>query len=63
MDLTELPVGRGDRTWESRAERLPSATGRRPVTDRLCLDRIGVRIGEHDQVAADGHLHTSRPRV
>ncbi|WP_430295170.1 mercury(II) reductase [Sinomonas sp. B1-1] len=45
------------------AARLLVATGRRPVTDRLGLDRMGVEVGEGGQIRVDACQRTTNPRV
>ena len=54
-------VSGGDETF--RASRLMMATGRRPVTDGLNLDGIGVRTGQRGEILVDGRLASSNPRV
>jgi len=46
-----------------RAERLLVATGRRPVTDGLGLEAVGVKVGERGQVVVDERLRTHNPRI
>jgi mercuric reductase len=48
---------------EFRAERLLVAAGRRPNTDRIGLERTGVRVGSEGQVLVDEHLRTNVPHV
>jgi mercuric reductase len=55
--------GRDSQTQELRAERLLVATGRRPVTDGLGLDAVGVKVGERGQVVVDEQLRTHNPRI
>ena len=45
------------------ADRLLVATGRRPNTDGLGLDRTGVDLDERGNVAVDEHLRTSHPDI
>ncbi len=45
------------------AEQLLIATGRRPQSDGLDLDVVGVHLGEDGTVLVDEHLRTSNPRV
>jgi mercuric reductase len=55
--------GRDGQTQQLRAERLLVATGRRPVTDGLGLDAVGVKVGEQGQVVVDEQLRTHNPRI
>jgi mercuric reductase len=45
------------------AEQVLVATGRRPVTDGLGLEEVGVHLGERGEVRVDAHLRTSNPRI
>jgi pyruvate/2-oxoglutarate dehydrogenase complex dihydrolipoamide dehydrogenase (E3) component len=45
------------------AGQLLVAVGRRPVTDGLNLDYIGVRVDDRGQVVTDAHLATTAPGV
>ncbi|QIY99185.1 mercury(II) reductase [Streptomyces sp. S1D4-11] len=45
------------------AERLLVATGRRPVTAGLGLERLGVKTGTRGEAVVDEHLRTSHPRI
>ncbi|HXG39708.1 MAG TPA: FAD-dependent oxidoreductase, partial [Candidatus Limnocylindrales bacterium] len=55
----ETPDGRRS----VRAERLVVATGRTPNTDRLGLERAGVRTDRDGFVAVDAELRTSQPHI
>jgi mercuric reductase len=48
---------------EFSAARLLVVTGRRPVTDGLGLERIGVEVGERGQIRVDPSQRTTNPRV
>jgi mercuric reductase len=48
---------------ELRAERLLVATGRRPNTDRIALERTGVRLGDRENVLVDEYLRTNVPHI
>ncbi len=54
---------RDGHTRELRADRLLVATGRRPVTDGLGLEAVGVKVGERGQVVVDEQLRTHNPRI
>lgn len=45
------------------AEQLLVATGRRPVTDDLNLDAVGVKMGSLGEVVVDEYLRTDNPRI
>jgi mercuric reductase len=46
-----------------RAERLLVATGRRPVTEGLALEPVGVKLGQRGEVVVDELLRTHNPRI
>ncbi|GIH03484.1 mercuric reductase MerA [Rhizocola hellebori] len=46
-----------------RADHLLVATGRRPVTDGLGLDCVGVKLGAKGEVMVDDQLRTDNPRI
>jgi mercuric reductase len=50
-------------TRKLRAERVLVATGRRPVTDGLGLELVGVKVGDRGQVVVDEQLRTHNPRI
>lgn len=45
------------------AEQVLVATGRRPNTGALALERAGVQVGPRGEVVVDDHLRTSNPRI
>ncbi|MDX5571890.1 MULTISPECIES: mercury(II) reductase [Streptomyces] len=49
--------------FELRAAELLVATGRRPVTDGLNLDAVGVTTGKRGDVVVDEQLRTANPRI
>jgi mercuric reductase len=53
----------GGVTREFRTEKLLVATGRRPNTDHITIERAGVAIGDRGQVLVDEYLQTSVPRI
>lgn len=53
----------GGRERQYRAEKLLVATGRRPNTDNIGIERAGVRLAERDAVAVDEHLRTNVPHI
>lgn len=57
----DVVVVAGDR--EFRAEQLLVAAGRRPRTDGLGLEAVGVELGPGGEVVVDDDMSTSTPRV
>jgi hypothetical protein len=51
------------RTEEVRAERLLVATGRRPNTDLIAIERAGVKLGSGGEVLVDEFLCTNVPHI
>ncbi|GAA4888925.1 mercury(II) reductase [Pseudonocardia sp. C8] len=60
--VAELRDADGHTHW-LRADELLMATGRKPVTDGLGLDRVGVSLGERGQIVTDEQLRTDNPRI
>lgn len=54
-------VGGTERQY--RAEKLLVATGRRPNTDAISIERAGVRMDGRGAVQVDAHLRTSVPHI
>jgi len=48
---------------EFRAEQLLIATGRRPNTDNIAIERSGMKLGKDGQVLVDEHLRTQVPHI
>jgi mercuric reductase len=66
--LAEVARGGGVRARtadgrELRSEQLLMATGRRPVTDGLVLDAVGVATGPTGAVVVDDQLRSANPRI
>ena len=55
-------VGEGAQE-EFRAERLLVATGRRPNTDRIAIEKAGVEVGRQGQIKVNEHLRTNVPHI
>nr|WP_255426944.1 mercury(II) reductase [Pseudonocardia sp. C8] len=53
----------GGETLSVPAEKILVATGRRPVTDGLGLDAVGVITGSRGEVVVDEFLRTAHPRI
>jgi mercuric reductase len=53
----------GGKEREYRAEKLLVATGRRPNTDKIGIERAGVRVTDRGAVAVDEHLRTNVPHI
>lgn len=45
------------------AEQILVATGRRPNTAALALEKAGVKVGSRGEVVVDDHLRTSNPQI
>src|SRR5260370_25084712 len=48
---------------ELRAEQLLVATGRRPNTDEIAIEKSGVAVGERGQVLVDEQMRTNVPHI
>ena len=59
--VTTVTVGGRER--QLRSERLLVATGRRPNTDNIAIQRAGVRVNERSEVVVDEHLRTNVPHI
>ena len=59
--VATVRVGKGRRTL--RAERLLIATGRRPNTDGIGLEAVGVAVNARGEVEVDPQLRTSVPHI
>ncbi len=55
--------GRAARECEFRAEKLLVATGRKPNTENIGLERVGVRTNGRGEIVVDEHLRTSLPQI
>jgi mercuric reductase len=51
------------REWQYRAARLLVATGRRPNTDNIAIDRAGAQVNERGELIVDEHLRTNLPHI
>ena len=49
----------GGRDRELRAEKLLAATGRRPNSDKIDIEKSGVEVGKHGEVRVDKFLRTN----
>ena len=59
--IASASVAGGKETF--RADRLLVAVGRRPVTEDLDLDAVGVKTGTAGEIVVDSRLATSNPRI
>lgn len=59
--IASASVAGGKETF--RADRLLVAVGRRPVTEDLDLDAVGVKTGTTGEIVVDSRLATSDPRI
>ncbi len=53
----------GNRERQYRAEKLLIATGRRPNTDKIAIERSGVELGAQGEVAVNEYLRTNVPHI
>jgi mercuric reductase len=54
-----VSVRGADKTGELRAEKLLVATGRRPNTDKIDIEKSGVELGKYGEVCVDEFLRTN----
>jgi mercuric reductase len=60
---TVVSVVVNGRDRELRAEKLLIATGRRPNSDKIDIEKSGVEIGKHGEVRVDEFLRTNIPDI
>ncbi|WP_171113236.1 MULTISPECIES: mercury(II) reductase [Streptomyces] len=58
-----LTAAGSGQVFELKAEQLLVATGRRPVTDGLGLEAVGVKTGKRGEIVVDEHLRTGNERI
>ena len=65
QDGTEVivDVETGNRTRQLHAEKLLVATGRRPNSDRMAIEKAGVELGNEGQIRVDEFLRTNIPHI
>lgn len=51
------------RAYELRAEKILIATGRRPNSDRIAIEKAGVNVGKSGEVLVDEFLRTNVPHI
>src|SRR5258708_24531470 len=56
-------VETGGQTRELRAQKLLLATGRRPNSDNIAIEKAGVELGKEGQVRVDEFLRTNVPHI
>src|SRR5258708_37908190 len=56
-------VETGGQTRELRAQKLLLATGRRPNSDNIAIEKAGVELGKEGQVRVDEFLRTNLPHI
>lgn len=59
----DLEASKGGKEETIEADVVLVATGRRPYTDGLGLDKVGIKMDEHGRIEVDEHLRTSTPNV
>jgi mercuric reductase len=65
QDGTEVivDVETGNRTRQLHAKKLLVATGRRPNSDRMAIEKAGVELGNEGQIRVDEFLRTNIPHI
>jgi len=58
-----VSVETGGQTRELRAEKLIVATGRRPNSDNIGIEKAGVELGKEGQIRVDKFLRTNVPHI
>ena len=58
-----LSVTAGKKTFDIESEQLLLATGRRPNTDNLGLDKVGVKTDEKGFIIVNEEMQTSNPNI
>ena len=53
----------GNRERQYRAEKLLVATGRRPNSDKIAIERAGVELGDQQEVKVNEYLQTNIPHI
>lgn len=53
----------GAKTQEFRADKLLVATGRRPNTDNIAIEKAGVGVGDQGDIHVDEYLRTNIPHI
>jgi dihydrolipoamide dehydrogenase len=61
-EITIEPVKGGEKKV-LQADHILIATGRRPNTTNLCIDKVGVKMDEKGRVNVDDHLKTNIPNI
>ncbi|MBI5690949.1 MAG: dihydrolipoyl dehydrogenase [Verrucomicrobia bacterium] len=63
FDQGVLTAERDGKKLEFPADKVLVAVGRRPYTDGLGLEKVGVKLDEKNRIAVDDHLRTSVPGI
>jgi mercuric reductase len=58
-----VKVETGNQSRELRAEKLIVATGRRPNSDKIAIERAGVELGKEGHIRVDEFLRTNVPHI
>lgn len=59
--IVQAQVGDRERTFH--AERILCATGRRPITENMGLETVGIRLGQDGRILVDDYLQTAAAGV
>jgi dihydrolipoamide dehydrogenase len=60
---TFLTAERDDKVLEIEADKILVAVGRRPNTEGLCADKVGLKLDDRRRIATHDHYRTNLPNV
>ena len=62
-DSSVLLAEKDGKTLEFPADKILVSVGRRPVTEGLGLEKVGIKLDEKKRILTDSHLHTNVPGI